>query len=190
MKSQIRINAEKDELYLPYCLRCPGNVRMMKIVPFFWRCRCGAEQDERLPELDARQTGAQIAALLRKLAHDMPSDLMGNGFDEECDETRLREQIEAAAQQLEEPQSPSFSPGEVQHLLAVSISFANGYGTVSARAKAIVQHAVWNKENATPVKKAKKPRARRAVQRCVTCREPWTGGGRCGDCERSNGPLR
>lgn len=46
-------------------------------------------------------TNTQIAAMPRKLAHEMASDLMGNGFDEPCDETRLRDEIEAMAVQLE-----------------------------------------------------------------------------------------
>lgn len=46
MISQVRMNAEKDEAYRPYCMRCPGLVRMVKIAPFFWRCKCGAEHDE------------------------------------------------------------------------------------------------------------------------------------------------
>lgn len=46
-KSQIRRNAEHDPTYCPYRMRCPRLVRMAKVEPFYWRCRCGAEQDER-----------------------------------------------------------------------------------------------------------------------------------------------
>jgi hypothetical protein len=47
-KSQVRLNAEKDPNYLPYCMRCPRLVRMRKVAPFYWRCECGAEHDERV----------------------------------------------------------------------------------------------------------------------------------------------
>lgn len=46
-KSQIHINAEANPYYCPYCLRCPELVRMKKVEPFYWRCDCGAEHDER-----------------------------------------------------------------------------------------------------------------------------------------------
>lgn len=46
-KSIIRLNTEEDPNYCPYCGRCPGLVRMVKVEPFYWRCRCGAEHDER-----------------------------------------------------------------------------------------------------------------------------------------------
>lgn len=50
-KSIIRLNAESNPGYRPYCGPCPGLVRMDKIAPFFWRCtRCGAEHDERMPD--------------------------------------------------------------------------------------------------------------------------------------------
>jgi hypothetical protein len=48
MKTQVRENAEKDPAYCPYCLRCPGLVRMRKVSAFYWRCSCGAEHDERI----------------------------------------------------------------------------------------------------------------------------------------------
>lgn len=50
LKSQVRVNAERDPNYLPYCLRCRGLVRMRKVADFYWRCDCGAEHDERSPE--------------------------------------------------------------------------------------------------------------------------------------------
>lgn len=40
-------NAKKDPNYCPYCMRCRGLVRMRKIEPFYWRCKCGAEHDAR-----------------------------------------------------------------------------------------------------------------------------------------------
>jgi hypothetical protein len=46
-KSQVRLNAEANPNYCPYCLRCVGLVRMVKVEPFLWRCRCGAVHDER-----------------------------------------------------------------------------------------------------------------------------------------------
>lgn len=49
MKSIVRQNAEKDPHYRPYCLRCPGLVRMDTLQPFLWKCRCGAIHDERTP---------------------------------------------------------------------------------------------------------------------------------------------
>lgn len=47
MRRQIVINAEKDPNYCPYCMRCPGLVRMQKIEPMYWTCSCGAVHDER-----------------------------------------------------------------------------------------------------------------------------------------------
>lgn len=48
MKSLVRINAEQDPAYSPYCMRCPGLVRMAHIEPYYWRCsRCKSEHDER-----------------------------------------------------------------------------------------------------------------------------------------------
>jgi hypothetical protein len=46
-KSIMRLNAEKDADYCPWCLRCAQMVRMKKVEPFLWRCRCGAVHDER-----------------------------------------------------------------------------------------------------------------------------------------------
>lgn len=46
-KSIVRTNAEKDASYCPYCMRCSGMVRMKKVADFYWRCKCGAEHDER-----------------------------------------------------------------------------------------------------------------------------------------------
>jgi hypothetical protein len=45
--SPVRMNAEKDATYRPYCMRCRGLVRMAIVEPFYWRCACGAEHDER-----------------------------------------------------------------------------------------------------------------------------------------------
>lgn len=45
--SLVKENALKDPNYAPYCLRCPGLVRMVKVEPLYWRCRCGAQHDER-----------------------------------------------------------------------------------------------------------------------------------------------
>lgn len=42
----VRSNAERDPNYNPYCMRCRGLVRMQKVRPFYWKCRCGAEHDE------------------------------------------------------------------------------------------------------------------------------------------------
>ena len=47
MDSIVKLNAEKDPNYCPYCLRCLGLVRMVKVEPLYWRCACGAEHDER-----------------------------------------------------------------------------------------------------------------------------------------------
>ena len=46
-KSIIRINAEKDTNYCPYCLSCKGLVRMRKVKFLLWTCKCGAIHDER-----------------------------------------------------------------------------------------------------------------------------------------------
>lgn len=48
-KSIVRLNAEQDPFYNPYCMRCPGLVRMAKQEPFLWKCKCGAVHDERQP---------------------------------------------------------------------------------------------------------------------------------------------
>lgn len=46
-KSLIRLNAEADPRYAPYCLRCSSMARMQKIGEMIWRCAsCGAEHDE------------------------------------------------------------------------------------------------------------------------------------------------
>lgn len=47
LKSIMRLNAEKDATYRPYCLRCPGLVRMTIVDRFLWACACGAVHDER-----------------------------------------------------------------------------------------------------------------------------------------------
>jgi len=33
--------------YAPYCMRCPGLVRMRVVEPHYWRCHCGAQCDYR-----------------------------------------------------------------------------------------------------------------------------------------------
>lgn len=43
----VRINAEKDPNYNPYCIRCKGLVRMKKIEHLYWKCKCGAIHDIR-----------------------------------------------------------------------------------------------------------------------------------------------
>lgn len=40
-------NAQRDPEYAPYCMRCPGLVRMRKVEPFRWACGCGAQHDVR-----------------------------------------------------------------------------------------------------------------------------------------------
>jgi hypothetical protein len=47
VKSIVRMNAEKDPNYRPYCMRCSGLVRMRIVEDFFWKCGCGAIHDER-----------------------------------------------------------------------------------------------------------------------------------------------
>lgn len=43
----VRENAENDPDYCPYCLRCRGLVRMIKVANLWWRCStCGAEHKE------------------------------------------------------------------------------------------------------------------------------------------------
>lgn len=46
-KSIMRLNTERDAFYKPYCMRCRGLVRMEIVKPFLWKCKCGAEHDER-----------------------------------------------------------------------------------------------------------------------------------------------
>ena len=48
-KSIVRMNAEKDPNYKPYCMRCSGLIRMQIVESFYWQCKCGAEHDERGP---------------------------------------------------------------------------------------------------------------------------------------------
>ena len=55
---QVRHNYEKDTTYRPYCLRCSGLVRMVLVEPYFWRCKCGAEHDIRVPAPLAQPTPA------------------------------------------------------------------------------------------------------------------------------------
>lgn len=40
-------NEAKGEGYAPYCMRCPGLVRMRAVEAHYWRCRCGAQCDYR-----------------------------------------------------------------------------------------------------------------------------------------------
>lgn len=56
MKSQVLINALANPAYRPFCLRCTGLVRMGIVEPFYWRCACGAEHDERynVPKTEIR----------------------------------------------------------------------------------------------------------------------------------------
>lgn len=46
-KSIVRNNAENNPGYCPYCLRCVALVRMVKVEPLLWKCKCGAVHDER-----------------------------------------------------------------------------------------------------------------------------------------------
>lgn len=56
-KSQVRINAEADPTYCPYCMRCSGLVRMQLVEAMLWRCSCGAEHDERDIDVEALTNG-------------------------------------------------------------------------------------------------------------------------------------
>lgn len=56
--SIVRDNAEKDPTYCPYCLRCRDLVRMRLVEPFYWRCSCGAEHDERARHVYGGETCA------------------------------------------------------------------------------------------------------------------------------------
>lgn len=38
--------AEADPHYAPYCMRCPGLLRMRKIELHYWRCGCGAQSGQ------------------------------------------------------------------------------------------------------------------------------------------------
>lgn len=61
-RSQVFINATKNPDYCPYCMRCPRNVRMVKVEPMFWICRCGAMHDERDEAEEARATIARLTS--------------------------------------------------------------------------------------------------------------------------------
>jgi hypothetical protein len=41
-------NAVEDPYYAPYCTRCPGLIRMLRVEQHYWKCRCGAQCDYRL----------------------------------------------------------------------------------------------------------------------------------------------
>ncbi len=56
-KSLIRMNAEENANYCPYCMRCRGMQRMNKVAPFLWQHHCGAVHDERTE--DEMKTGAK-----------------------------------------------------------------------------------------------------------------------------------
>lgn len=57
-KSQVRINAEQNPFYCPYCLRCSTTQRMQKIGEMRWRCAsCGAEHDENKRDGDDPESG-------------------------------------------------------------------------------------------------------------------------------------
>lgn len=48
-------NEARGEGYAPYCMRCPGLVRMAVVEDHYWRCRCGAQCDYRTETVgDAR----------------------------------------------------------------------------------------------------------------------------------------
>lgn len=66
----VRMNAEKDPDYRPYCMRCPGLVRMSIVERFLWACRCGAKHDAR----DPRSADAPIPDVIRHVP--------ATGFDE------------------------------------------------------------------------------------------------------------
>lgn len=55
--TKVRLNAEADPTYCPWCLRCKGLVRMNKVEPFLWSCDCGAKHDERDPNRLAPKHG-------------------------------------------------------------------------------------------------------------------------------------
>jgi hypothetical protein len=61
-KSLIRLNAEADPAYRPYCLRCPGLVRMVISAPLLWVCeKCLAVHDERTDdEIRARRINDMV----------------------------------------------------------------------------------------------------------------------------------
>lgn len=57
-KSQVRLNAEADPTYAPYCLRCSTTARMQKHGEMLWVCLCcGAEHDESRRDADDPDSG-------------------------------------------------------------------------------------------------------------------------------------
>jgi hypothetical protein len=46
-RDAILSNVVKDPHYAPYCMRCPGLVRMYIVARHYWRCHCGAQCDYR-----------------------------------------------------------------------------------------------------------------------------------------------
>jgi hypothetical protein len=52
--SQIQVNVLKDPCYRPYCMRCPGLVRMERTGYMKWVCyRCWAKHEEPVPAYGA-----------------------------------------------------------------------------------------------------------------------------------------
>lgn len=62
IKSQIRVNAEADPAYAPYCMNPihSSNVRMELVEPFLWQCKCGTEHDERTTPPTEPKQGPRI----------------------------------------------------------------------------------------------------------------------------------
>lgn len=55
--SIVKQNTIKDPNYNPYCGRCSGLIRMIKIEVLYWKCKqCGAEHDEREQNSDPYYT--------------------------------------------------------------------------------------------------------------------------------------
>lgn len=59
MSNQVRVNAEKDPTYAPYCLRCRTMERMKIVERFLWRCACGNTCDERKEKLRCDDCGVE-----------------------------------------------------------------------------------------------------------------------------------
>ena len=103
-KSQVRINAEKDPNYCPYCLRCSTMARMTKVAPMYWRCRCGAEHDER-SETEKFHTGPEcVRCGRREVWHpDGSCHFFAPKESSEADVDKLREALMNAKGFLDTP---------------------------------------------------------------------------------------
>lgn len=105
-KSTIRLNAEKDESYRPYCMRCPGLVRMTKVAPFYWTHSCGAIHDEREGSDEVAAVAPPREPMGAKWKHDerIKAELLA--FDEADEKLRDLECVNLYGKEAEAEHGP------------------------------------------------------------------------------------